>query len=54
MKIYKDEASIDGLAEKILASTSVAYSSEIQPWLPSEVELSQRRQLSKALESCLF
>ena len=50
MKIYKDEASIDGLADKILASTSVAYSSEIQPWLPSEVELSQRRQLSKAFQ----
>ncbi len=50
MKIYKDEARIDGLADKILANTSVAYSSEIQPWLPSKVESSQKRQLSKAFE----
>ncbi len=51
MNIFKAEASVDGLAEQVLAKQSVAYSSEIRPWTPTERETFQREQLSQAFQA---
>ncbi|MGI9568702.1 MAG: hypothetical protein ACR2PH_02945, partial [Desulfobulbia bacterium] len=34
--IYKAEANIDGLAEKIQSSLSVSYATQLEPWTPEE------------------
>lgn len=48
MNIFKAEADIDGLAEKILASQSIAYSTQLLPWTPSEKEEHQKNYLSES------
>ena len=51
MIIYKAEANIDGLADRILANQSVAYDSKIQVWTPSEREFLQRQSLTESLRT---
>lgn len=51
MIIYKAEESVEGLAEKVLANQSVAYSTEIQVWTPSEREEVQRQHLASSLKT---
>lgn len=48
MNIYKAEADIDGLADKILASTSIAYTTELMPWSPTEREQLHKQKLALA------
>lgn len=47
--IFKAEADVEGLAEKILASMSISYATQLEPWTPSERESLQKETLSKSL-----
>lgn len=47
--IYKAEASVEGLPEQILSNRSVSYCSQLQPWIPDEVESSKKEDLYKSI-----
>lgn len=51
MIIYKAEASIDGLADRIKANQSISYSSVLKPWHPSQEMSAQRDDALAALRS---
>jgi len=51
MIIYKAEANIQGLADKILGSQSIAYTTKAEAWAPTEREQLQKHKLSTAFNA---
>jgi hypothetical protein len=47
--IFKAEAEVEGLAEKIQANLSLSYATQLEPWTPSERESLQKEALSRSL-----
>lgn len=47
--IFKAEAGVDGLPEKILDSLSISYATQLEPWTPSERESLQKQALASAM-----